>query len=206
MDYFLELNRIRSMVAGKSRVMAFDLETEVRDGFLRNERIIAISVATLQGKVDILTGSYEKNDQLELLGNFSRIVEEYKPEIIIGYNHTSYDVSLINTNTVDMPFYEKLWGLKYYLGTSYLLDMMYVCALHGATINGEYRIRSLQKVVNAPEYKNLDLLRSKEEAEITGMNKGEAIMWLWKNSRESFERYCRGDVVDLLELYRYILL
>ena len=73
MDYFLELNRIRSMVAGKSRVMAFDLETEVKDGFLRNERIIAISVATLQGKVDILTGSYEKNDQLELLGNFSRI-------------------------------------------------------------------------------------------------------------------------------------
>ena len=206
MDYGSELQRIKSMVSGCTKIMALDLETWITKGFLKNERIIAVSIATIDGYTEIFTGDYGHDDQIELIGKLSVMMDEYKPEVIIGYNHTSYDIPLMNTNTVNMAFGDKCWLMKYYRGTSYVLDMMYVCALHGATLSGEYRIRSLKKVVSAPEYSHLNLLRSKDEIEIPGMSKGDAIVWAWKNARDSFLRYCRGDVQDLIELYRHILI
>ena len=206
MDYGSELQRIKSMVSGCTKIMALDLETWITKGFLKNERIIAVSIATIDGYTEIFTGDYGHDDQIELIGKLSVMMDEYKPEVIIGYNHTSYDIPLMNTNTVNMAFGDKFWPMKYYLGTSYVLDMMYVCALHGATLSGEYRIRSLKKVVSAPEYSHLNLLRSKDEIDIPGMSKGDAIVWAWKNARDSFLRYCRGDVQDLIELYRHIFM
>ncbi|MCL4345660.1 MAG: ribonuclease H-like domain-containing protein [Candidatus Thermoplasmatota archaeon] len=205
MDYSQGLSRISSRIGKATRVISIDLETLVREHFLNNERIIAISYATLDGNWDVKIGNpARENDEIELLQWFNRVLEDYSPEIIIGYNHASYDVPLINTKMLNIPFDRQLWNLRYYFGTAYLLDMMYVCALHGMFLNGEYRIRSLKNVVNAPEYSSLDLIRAKEEVEIEGMGKGEAIEWLWRNDLQRFRRYCEGDVVDLITLYSYI--
>ncbi len=205
MDYSEGLSRIGSRLGDATRVMSLDLETLVKDHFLKDERIIAISYATIDGKWDVRIGNpNEENDENDLLQWFNSIIDQYSPEIIIGYNHSSYDIPLMNTKMLNIPFNKQLWSLRYYLGTSYVLDMMYVCALHGMFLNGEYRIRSLKNVVNAPEYSSLDLIRAKEITEIEGMGKAQAIEWLWKNDLEKFKLYCKGDVVDLITLYRHI--
>ena len=41
-------------------------------------------------------------------------------------------------------------------------------------------------MVNAPEYSHLNLLRSKDEIDIPGMSKGDAIVWAWKNAEIIF--------------------
>ncbi len=205
MDYSEGLSRIGSRLGNATRVISLDLETLVKDHFLKDERIIAISYATIDGKWDVRVGNPdEENDENDLLQWFNSIIDQYSPEIIIGYNHSSYDIPLMNTKMLNIPFNKQLWSLRYYLGTSYVLDMMYVCALHGMFLNGEYRIRSLKNVVNAPEYSSLDLIRAKEITEIEGMGKAQAIEWLWKNDLEKFKLYCKGDVVDLITLYRHI--
>lgn len=205
MDYSEGLSRIGSRLGNATRVISLDLETLVKDHFLKDERIIAISYATIDGKWDVRVGNPdEENDENDLLQWFNSIIDQYSPEIIIGYNHSSYDIPLMNTKMLNIPFNKQLWSLRYYLGTSYVLDMMYVCALHGMFLNGEYRIRSLKNVVNAPEYSSLDLIRAKEITEIEGMGKAQAIEWLWKNDLEKFKLYCKGDVVDLITLYKHI--
>lgn len=205
MDYTEGLSRISSRIGRAQRVISIDLETLIKDRFLNNERIIAISYATLDGKWDVkIADQTKENDEIELMAWLNDIFDRYSPEIIIGYNHASYDIPLMNTKMLNIPFDRQLWSLRYYFGTSYVLDMMYVCALHGMYLKGEYRIRSLKNVVNAAEYRTLDLIRAKEQAEIEGMNKGEAIEWLWKNDLERFKLYCQGDVLDLITLYKHI--
>ncbi|MGP6238972.1 3'-5' exonuclease [Cuniculiplasma sp. SKW4] len=205
MDYAQGLPRISSRIGKAQRVIAIDLETLVKNKFLNNERIIAISYATLDGKWDVkISDQTKENDEIEIMQWLNDVFDNYSPEIIIGYNHASYDIPLMNTKMLNIPFDRQLWSLRYYFGTSYVLDMMYVCALHGMYLKGEYRIRSLKNVVNASEYRELNLIRAKEEAEIEGMNKGEAIEWLWKNDLDRFKLYCKGDVLDLITLYKHI--
>ncbi len=205
MDYSQGLSRISSRIGKASRVISIDLETLVKDRFLNDERVIAISYATLDEKWDVkIADQTKENDEIEIMQWLNDIMESYSPEIIIGYNHASYDIPLMHTKMLNIPFDKQLWSLRYYFGTSYVLDMMYVCALHGMYLKGEYRIRSLKNVVNAPEYRELNLVRAKDQIEIEGMNKGEAIEWLWKNDREKFKLYCKGDVLDLITLYKHI--
>ncbi|MGP6207504.1 3'-5' exonuclease [Cuniculiplasma sp. SKW3] len=205
MDYAQGLSRISSRIGKAQRVIAIDLETLVKNKFLNNERIIAISYATLDGKWDVkISDQTKENDEIEIMQWLNDVFDNYSPEIIIGYNHASYDIPLMNTKMLNIPFDRQLWSLRYYFGTSYVLDMMYVCALHCMYLKGEYRIRSLKNVVNATEYRELNLIRAKEEAEIEGMNKGEAIEWLWKNDLDRFKLYCKGDVLDLITLYKHI--
>ena len=54
MDIDIGLSRIRRRINGATRVLALDLETLVKDGFLKNESIVAISVGTLQGNYDVM--------------------------------------------------------------------------------------------------------------------------------------------------------
>ncbi len=204
MDIDIGLSRIRRRINGASRVIALDLETLVKDGFLRNEDIVAISVGTLQGDYKVLMADPDNYNEYELLSRLQDFIDSYQPEVIIGYNHVSYDITLINTKLVSLPYSQQLFPLKFYFGTSYLLDMMYACALDIRTKSGDYNIKSLKKVVNSEFYSNLNLMRVKDNIHIEGMNPSEAVEHLWKNDSDKLKEYSLGDVHDIIEIYKSI--
>ena len=206
MDIDIGLSRVKRRINGARRVMALDLETLVKGGFLQNEDIVVISVGTLQGKYDVLMADPDNYDEYALLNNLQELVDSYQPEVIIGFNHVSYDITLINTKLVKFPYSKQLFSLKYFFGTSYLLDMMYVCALDLRIKSGDYAIQSLKKIVNSELYSGIDLMRVKETLEMEGKNPAEAVEFLWKNHDKRLREYSLGDVHDVIELYKYILM
>ncbi len=206
MDIDIGLSRVKRRINGARRVMALDLETLVKGGFLQNENIVVISVGTLQGKYDVLMADPDNYDEYALLNNLQELVDSYQPEVIIGFNHVSYDITLINTKLVKFPYSKQLFSLKYFFGTSYLLDMMYVCALDLRIKSGDYAIQSLKKIVNSELYSGINLMRVKETLEMEGKNPAEAVEFLWKNHDKRLREYSLGDVHDVIELYKYILM
>lgn len=195
-------------VSGKdlNKVMAIDLETlvDLKNGFLTGERIIAISVST--GYPDtrthvLIAEEDSEEEENRVLKAFDRMMGESDPDILIGYNHTGYDIPLLQLKMRNRPYSEQLWNLKYYLGTAYTLDMMYVIAHDIHAFGGEFRIRKLRDAVGHEKYRNLPLMRAKDLVVSPTMNVGEAIKNLWINDRENFTKYCKGDTHDILKIF-----
>ncbi len=204
MDTVIGLSRIKRRINDAKRVLAIDLETLVKKGFLDNEEIIAVSLGTIQGDYRVFMSYPDAPNEYDLLKKTEEFVDAYQPEVIIGYNHVSYDITLINTKLVKLPYSEQLFSLKYYFGTSYLLDMMYVCALDQRAKTGDYKIASLKKITGSESYADLDLMRVKDNITIEGMNPAEAVEFLWKNDRDKLIEYSKGDVHDIIEIYKHI--
>lgn len=191
------------------KVVSLDLETLVdsNHGFLTGERIIAISLSSGDSEIEtdlFVAANDSQEEENRILTELDKYIESSKPEVIIGYNHTGYDIPLLQLKMRNRSYSEQLWSLKYHLGTAYTLDMMYVIA-HDLYQSGEqYRIRKLRDAVNHKKYDGLGLMRVKELAVSPGMNVGETIKHLWMNDLESFRLYCEGDTRDILRIFNSI--
>lgn len=191
-----------------ARVVAIDLETliESPDDFLNNERIIAVSlsysVPSANTEVYVARDESEKSER-EILRKMDNFLGAYQPNVIIGYNHTGYDIPLIQTKLRRLSYADQLWNFKYYCGTSIITDMMYIIAEDLET-DGDFKLRKLREVVSHQRYRALNLNRKKENVIIDGMNVGQAIRYLWKNDMGRFLEYCRGDTEDILSIFYYI--
>ena len=204
--YESQLNFIKNTLGNCDKVLAFDLETLVKNNsFLANERIIAISVTTSDMKTRLIIADNDSEDEeYRILLDFNKLIADYRPEIIIGFNHAAYDIPLIYTKLVKLAYAKQLWDLKFFFATSFIVDMMYICAMDLFSWTGEYKIRGLKKLLEHERYSKLPLDNKKGIVEIDGMNKAEAIENLWKTDRNKFMEYCKGDTRDVLILYNYI--
>ena len=204
--YESQLNFIKNTLGNCDKVLAFDLETLVKNNsFLANERIIAISVTTSDMKTRLMIADNDSDhEEYRILMDFNKLIADYRPEIIIGFNHAAYDIPLIYTKLVKLPYTKQLWDLKFFFATSFIVDMMYICAMDLVSSTGEYKIRGLKKILEHEHYSKLPLDNKKGVVEIEGMNKAEAIESLWKTDRNKFMEYCKGDTSDVLLLYNYI--
>jgi DNA polymerase elongation subunit (family B) len=204
--YESQLNFIKKTIGTCNKILAFDLETLVKNNsFLANERIIAVSVTTSDMKTTLMIADNDsEEEEYRILTQFNNLIAEYKPEVIIGFNHAAYDIPLIYTKLVKLSYSKQLWDLKFFFATSFIVDMMYVCAMDLFTWTGEYKIRGLKKLLEHERYSKLPLDNKKSIVEIDGMNKAEAIENLWKTDRNKFKQYCEGDTRDVVTLYNYI--
>ena len=204
--YESQLNFIKNTLGNCDKVLAFDLETLVKNNsFLANERIIAISVTTSDMKTRLMIADNDSEDEeYRILLDFNKLIAAYRPEIIIGFNHAAYDIPLIYTKLVKLAYAKQLWDLKFFFATSFIVDMMYICAMDLFSWTGEYKIRGLKKLLEHERYSKLPLDKKKGIVEIDGMNKAEAIESLWKTDRKKFMEYCKGETRDVLILYNYI--
>lgn len=189
----------------RNRVLSIDLETLVDSrGFLNGERIIAISVSS--GFPDINTEVFvaesdSSSEEERILRELDALLSKETPQVLIGYNHTGYDIPLLQLKMRGRSYSEQLWNLKYTLGTSYTMDMMYAIA-HDLYRSGEdFRIRKLKDVVEHSKYRDLPLIRAKDLVITRDMNVGEAIKYLWLNKRDDFLKYCIGDTHDILQIF-----
>ncbi|MEM0158587.1 MAG: hypothetical protein QXV22_01360 [Thermoplasmataceae archaeon] len=198
---------------GITRVLAVDLETLIRkqEDFLTGEQIIAASVAfvnesenIVKTEVFVSEGDGEPYEDQVLL-SLDRFFAEFRPLIVIGYNHTGYDFPLLRIKMLRRSYNRQLWNLKYFLSTSYCPDMMYIIAYDLFRRTGDYKIRKLSDVVVHPEYSNLQLMRAKVRVTSLGVPVNEAIERLWREKSPDFIEYCKGDVHDILVILRSLL-
>ena len=194
-----------------SRFVSLDIETLVRgkDRFLTGEPLIAITVSNnyMNPETKIFMAVAEtQSEERRIIASLDGYLKKINPVCIMGYNHISYDIPLIQMKLRKLNFTERPWNIGNYFGSTVLVDMMFVIAKDLWRKNGEYRIRKLGEVVLRDEYSMLPLNRKKELVQIAGKNVGEAIEFLWKNKTEKFLQYCKGDTEDLLYIFRHIFL
>lgn len=195
----------------EARICAFDLETLVADtgGFLRGERIISASICERSGQniaCNVFVAESDSHgEEMKVLQDLDQRMGEIAPDIILGYNHTGYDIPLIMTKIKILPWEDRLRNLEFYFGTAWCLDMMYIISedVYGKT--GNYRTKKLSEILSMDIYNELPTMKVKGISDIESMNKGEAIKFLWENHRDDFIKYSHGDSHDLLVLFEHIM-
>lgn len=191
-------------------VCAFDLETLIDDSltFLTGERIIAISASFFSQSIKSFTFVAESDtarEEMRILRELDEKFAEFAPDIIIGYNHTGYDIPLIMTKIKNLKYEDRTRNLEYYFGTSWCMDMMYLLAEDLYVYDGFHKIRKLDEVLVHEKYRTLKTMKTKSNVQIEGMNKAEAIKHLWLNDRKKFTEYSLGDSYDVLVLFKEII-
>ncbi len=195
------------------RTLAIDLETLVtkNNSFLSGERIIAASLSYFRDgekngiRTDVKVAETDTDkDEFSLINWIDSRFKEIDPEIIIGYNHTGYDIPLLQGKVRLFGYGNRPRNLLFYLGTAWCLDMMYVIADDLWKLSGDYFIRKLDDVVVHERYSALPLKRVKNLVKLEGISKGDAIKHLWEKEREKFLAYCEGDTHDILLIFKEI--
>ncbi|BAB59801.1 TVG0653073 [Thermoplasma volcanium GSS1] len=180
----------------KSELISFDIETLVEDGkFLNNENIIAISYCTGDLNCNVFVAESEGEEET-ILQNFDLLLGNVKPAIILGYNHTGYDIPLISYKIRNFKDY-KFWNIREYFGSAYTLDVMYLVK------NLTGKIMKLEDAISL--YLGKSELEAKMIPSLNGMGKGEAIKYLWKNERKKFETYSLNDSISTLKIFYKIM-
>lgn len=207
--YYTEIVKEFMKNNGVESILSIDLETLIRNtsDFLTGERIIAVSLSYFNP--DMTTDLYIAQDDSEgeedrILSQLDSFISTFKPGVIIGYNHSGYDIPLLRLKMRHRTYGKQLWSLKYYLSVSYCLDMMPVISDYLGEIDGDYKYRKLSDVVENEAFRHLDLDRKKDLVIREDKNVGEVIEELWRAGSSDFVDYCRGDTRDLLVLFRDI--
>jgi len=91
--------------------LCFDIETHSPDGsfpFGEKYPIVAIGIATSEGKEEVLV--WEEENDKQLLLDFAECIRKHNPDIIYGYNLTGYDIPQIlhRANFHGLTEYKKL--------------------------------------------------------------------------------------------------
>ncbi|MCL5988978.1 MAG: hypothetical protein M1166_01445 [Candidatus Thermoplasmatota archaeon] len=191
---------------GYEHVISLDLETIIRKqrDFLTNEPIIAVSVSYFKDSIntELFVAKNESIEEEEnILIKSGNLISSLEPAIIIGYNHTGYDIPLLQMKLKSHSIFSQLYKFKYYLATSYIVDMMYVVADYLYSYDGDYRLRKLSEVVMHEAFSDLNLDRKKNLVIKEGRGVGEVIEDLWKSGSDDFIDYIRGDTRDILEIF-----
>ncbi len=187
-------------------MISLDLETIIRKqrDFLTNEPIIAVSVSYFKDSIntELFVAKNESIEEEEnILIKSGNLISSLEPAIIIGYNHTGYDIPLLQMKLKSHSIFSQLYKFKYYLATSYIVDMMYVVADYLYSYDGDYRLRKLSEVVMHEAFSDLNLDRKKNLVIKEGRGVGEVIEDLWKSGSDDFIDYIRGDTRDILEIF-----
>ncbi len=205
-------SKINNFLSSLSKpvVCAIDLETLVADtgAFLSGESIICVSFSILGENITSFAYIAENDgtaEEMRILRELDLKLAEVNPDIIIGYNHTGYDIPLIVSKIRNLAHEDRNRNIEYYFGTSWCLDMKYLIAEDLYLNDGYYKIRKLDDVLVHQKYANLKTMKVKDIARIEGMQKGDAIKHLWLSDRDKFRRYSIGDTYDLLLLFTEIL-
>src|SRR6185312_10263473 len=135
------------------------------------------------------------------------------PLVFIGYNVIGFDLPVLvlkmrqlNEKSKQYGKYRpNYWAFIEVLGKSYFLDMMDPIKSEIAKFdNASPRFISLENAISHKRFSHIPFMRTKNiVSDITNnstINKWDAIYNLWKNDKNSFNKYIEGDVHDTLLL------
>lgn len=149
-----------------SSICAIDLETLVVDsgGFLTGERIIAISISVLKEEIEsyvFVADADSAAEEMRILRELDQKLAEISPTVILGYNHTGYDIPLVITKIRNLGHEDRNRNLEYFLGSAWCMDMKYLIAEDLYSYDGFYRIRKLEDVIAHEKYSSLETMGAK---------------------------------------------
>lgn len=200
-----ELNRLEDSRPPKLKILAFDIEVYSPLGSLMPEKnpVIIIAVANDEGEVKVLTKEDGESDAT-LIEEFVKYVNEYDPDVIVGYNSNMFD-----------------W--QYLLQRSQVLKVR----LDVGRVKGGIPRQSAYGHISVPGRLHVDLYNFAEEipevkiksldevADYLGvMKKSERVLISWheiprywdnKELRNILIKYARDDAVSTLLLAREFL-
>jgi DNA polymerase I len=200
-----ELRRLDESKPPRLKVLAFDIEVYSPLGSLMPERnpVIIIAVANDEGEVKVMTKEDGGSDA-SLIEEFVKYVNEYDPDVIVGYNSNMFD-----------------W--QYLLQRSQILKVR----LDVGRVKGGIPRQSAYGHISVPGRLHVDLYNFAEEipevkiksldevADYLGvMKKSERVLIPWyeiprywdnKELRDVLIKYARDDVVSTLLLAKEFL-
>ncbi len=208
----LHIKLLRMMKPHWKRVVAFDLETYVTDGFLTNERILAASIArrvegdfTKEEGIDIKTIILKEDSdesEVELLKEFGKELESIRPLCVVGYGIRQYDIPLMAIKKQhygsSMKRCSEFWKIVDFVESAVHIDLYHILKYKG--------YRKFDEVVYSKEFANLPLKRTKNIVSRERSDKASEIYQLWKKDREKLKAYVEGDAHDALLIAEKLLM
>ena len=189
------------------RVLAFDLETKIlnKDDFLTNEIILGISVARRLSSNSIERKSFfldkeTSENEFKLLQQFSNLLKEWKPLLIVGYGVRYYDQPLLALKERKCRNHNvQVWGIKNVINGSIFIELANLSSYLLYKIYNEGRsYRKMIDVMNHKHFVDLPFIRTKEIYDTSFEDKGKGIYEDWKNKDEKFRDYLDAEAYNQL--------
>lgn len=198
----------QARVGGAERVVSLDLETKVlggEDGFLVGETLLAASLAWREDGIvrsETLVLSQEtQNDELKLLGELDSLLYTLRPLVVVGFCISRYDVPLLHLKIRRTP--RPFWAIEDTICRTFILDLKDPIRFALAQYDGSPpRMIPFGTILQHDRFSALPLMRVKGLVKDGDRRtRGEAIYQLWKNNRETFATYSKGDAHDALLIF-----
>jgi|SRR6185312_2982511 len=200
-----------------NRVISLDIEADLRILDDPNKTFLSISTARrTENRVDIqkfVLNAETLEEEVKIFNDFTSFCSRSNPLVFIGYNVIGFDLPVLvlkmrqlNEKSKQSGKYRpNYWAFIEVLGKSYFLDMMDPIKSEIAKFdNASPRFISLENAISHKRFSHIPFMRTKNiVSDITNnstINKWDAIYNLWKNDKNSFNKYIEGDVHDTLLL------
>jgi len=185
-----------------NRVIFLDMETDVRDeNFLRNERILLISMARRVSGYLSLNGvevksfvleSYSDSGEFELLVKFDRELSKIRPLAVVGFGLRSYDIPLLAIKKERYNGHRNLWKIVDLVEQALHIDLCHILRYY-------FQVKRFEEIYLHEDFSDLPLRRAKSMvSDLSRTEKGHHIYNLWVRDKEKLREYCEGEVFDML--------
>lgn len=199
------------------RAISLDIEADLRILDDPTKIILSISTARRDGnKIDIqkfVLNNENIEDEVRIFNEFGSFCERLRPLVFIGYGIGRFDlpVLLVKMRQLDNMFrqggkYQSgYWAFRDAVTRSYVLDMINPVRFEIARFDRDTpKFISLENTIAHKRFEQLPFMRTKnivsDMMKDLTKDKWNVIHGLWKNNRESFNKYIEGDVHDTLLL------
>lgn len=191
----------------KFRIVAIDLETriETRSDFLTDEIILGVSLARRLSSGDterrsLILKEETNESEYELLREFSDIMKEWNPLVVVGYGCRDYDLPLLAIKKQRLKLKEKpVWGISNILNGSVHIELSDLSRYLFTKKYGEPRkYRSMAYVMKHKHFQDLPFIDTKSEFELSFETKGKQIYECWKTKDPKFVNYLEAEAHDQL--------
>jgi len=189
------------------RAVAFDFETKVLklDEFLTGEIILGVSLArrVSSGEIEkeiIILNDESDEEELELLKKLDKILQQWKPLLIMGYFSRDYDLPLLSLKKQKYKLLgHKLWGVTNIINGSIHLEL---ADLSRYLIEKKYQesrgYRRMDVIMEHKHFSDLPFINTKKLISTSRENKGLEIYHSWKKKDPKYEKYLEGEAHDQL--------
>jgi hypothetical protein len=197
------------------RAVSLDIEADLKTLEEPRKPILSISIARrVNGQVEtrnLILESETLEAEMKLMGDLATLFQQLRPLVIMGYGLNSFDHPILTLKQIQLDaIFERnhsytpaYWYLREVLSRSYFLDVIDPVRFEVAKFDSaKPRFLGLEQAMKHPRFAHLpfrgkksivsDLMTSR------GMNKWDAIHYLWQNDRPNFEEYITGDSYDTL--------
>lgn len=200
-----------------NRAISLDIEADLKTLDEPSKPMLSISISNrVEGNIkttNLIVNQESLEEEAKLIEQLGEICQDVKPLLVIGYNICRFDQLILGLKMRQLDLRPRkeqhyspaYWAIRETLGRSYFLDLIDPVRFElGRVDNVSPKMVSLEDAVKHKRFSHLKFIGSKKIVSdlqsSKGLDKWQAIRYLWQNDRPSFEKYISGDSHDTLLL------